>query len=112
MKKNPKQIFAVITYSIADLIPKLACLNAAREIHHTFLRNILHLPMSFFDTNPKGRLLARCSRDIEICDGPLGRQLDSVMYFILQVTKEKNWFDSSKPEDAQFFVDLNFGKSV
>jgi ABC-type multidrug transport system fused ATPase/permease subunit len=96
--------FTVICYSLADLIPKVACLTAAKAIHHSFLRNVLRLPMCFFDTNPKGRLLARCSRDIEIVDGPLPRQLDGVMYFTLQVTTTIQLIRYlSKPEDALSF---------
>jgi ABC-type multidrug transport system fused ATPase/permease subunit len=41
--------------------------------------------MSYFDTNPKGRMLARFSRDIELIDHNLPRQIDGVVFFLLQV---------------------------
>lgn len=80
-----KKFFAVFAYSLADLLPKLACLTAAQAIHSTFLHNVLQLPMSFYDTNPKGRLLSRFSKDIDTIDGQLPRQLDGLAFFALQV---------------------------
>lgn len=35
------------------------------------LRSVLHQPMSFFDTNPTGRILNRFSRDMDAIDSYL-----------------------------------------
>lgn len=37
----------------------VGCLYAARDIHNNVLRQTLKLPMSFFETNPQGRIVNR-----------------------------------------------------
>ena len=32
------------------------------------LLNVLHAPMSFFDTNPKGRVVNRFAKDVDLID--------------------------------------------
>jgi hypothetical protein len=80
----------VISYTIGDLLPKLGGLRAAVIIHRDFLKTILRLPMTFFYVNPRGRILSRCSKDINVVDQPLPRQLDSFAYFVIQVNRR--WF--------------------
>ena len=75
----------VITYSLSDLLPKLGGLRAAVAIHHTLLQNIMRLPMTFFYVNPMGRLLSRFSKDINVVDQNLPRQIDNLMYHAIQV---------------------------
>ena len=43
-------------------------LSAAKHIHNAMLDNILMAPMYFFDTNPKGRVLNRFSKDTDYMD--------------------------------------------
>lgn len=49
----------------------IGCLSAAKIIHQILLESVLHLPMSFFDTNPLGRILLRFSKDVECVDDSL-----------------------------------------
>ena len=42
--------------------------NASRVLHADLLGKVLRLPMSFFDSQPTGRLLNRFSRDTELID--------------------------------------------
>lgn len=46
--------------------------------------------MSFHDQTPTGRILVRFSKDIDVVDGPLPRQLDSFTFFVLQVQDRPN----------------------
>ncbi|XP_015764594.1 PREDICTED: multidrug resistance-associated protein 1-like, partial [Acropora digitifera] len=41
---------------------------ASRKLHHKMLVNIMHSPMSFFETTPQGRIMNRFSKDISGID--------------------------------------------
>ena len=43
-------------------------LRAARKLHARLLARVMRLPMSFFDSQPTGRLLNRFTRDTESVD--------------------------------------------
>ena len=45
--------------------------RAAVNLHNALLDRVLRLPVSFFDTNPSGRIINRFSRDTEIMDSVL-----------------------------------------
>ncbi|XP_042871644.1 ATP-binding cassette sub-family C member 3-like [Penaeus japonicus] len=44
------------------------CLRASRVLHQRLLQSVVRLPMSFFDTNPSGRIINRFSKEISILD--------------------------------------------
>ena len=43
-------------------------LNASRKLHSRLLERVMRLPMSFFDSQPSGRLLNRFTKDTEAVD--------------------------------------------
>ncbi|KAL4216728.1 hypothetical protein ACF0H5_024451 [Mactra antiquata] len=45
--------------------------QASSKLHRRMLYNVLHSPMSFFDTTPIGRIMNRFSSDIDIMDNKL-----------------------------------------
>ncbi|KAJ3132077.1 hypothetical protein HK100_005694 [Physocladia obscura] len=45
--------------------------NAAKVMHSSMLKGVLHAPMSFFDTNPLGRITNRFVGDIQVVDEQL-----------------------------------------
>jgi ABC-type multidrug transport system fused ATPase/permease subunit len=45
-----------------------ATIRAATKMHNDLLHKVIRLPMSFFDTQPTGRLLNRFTKDVEACD--------------------------------------------
>lgn len=48
---------------------------AARSLQDGMLKRILRAPVSFFDTTPAGRIISRCSHDVEVVDFILVRNL-------------------------------------
>eukprot|EP00899_Mesostigma_viride_P026356 jgi/Mesvir1/6905/Mv09064-RA.1 len=46
----------------------LGCLKASKGLHAAMFRNVLRLPVLFFDINPQGRILNRFSRDTDDID--------------------------------------------
>ncbi|GFO38362.1 canalicular multispecific organic anion transporter 1 [Plakobranchus ocellatus] len=53
--------------------------TASHRLHNAMLNSILHQPMSFFDTTPVGRILNRFSRDVDVLDFSISRQLRLVL---------------------------------
>ncbi|KAJ3119285.1 Multidrug resistance-associated protein 1 [Physocladia obscura] len=54
-------------------------ITGARSLHENALVNIGRAPMSFFDTNPLGRIVNRFSRDVAECDRWLVMNLRGVL---------------------------------
>lgn len=60
-------------------------MNAALIIHHKLLYMILRCGMDFFDTTPKGRLIARFSNDINVIDYNLPMSLKQFCTVFIRV---------------------------
>ncbi|KAJ7039618.1 ABC protein [Mycena alexandri] len=50
-------------------------MNAAKNLHHNSVHNILYAPMSFFDTIPMGRIIGVFGKDIDTIDNLLSMSL-------------------------------------
>ena len=46
----------------------MGSLRASRKLHAQLLERVMRLPMSFFDSQPSGRLLNRFTKDTEAAD--------------------------------------------
>jgi ABC-type multidrug transport system fused ATPase/permease subunit len=64
----------------------LGFLAAAALLHKLLLHNIFRLPGTFFDVTPKGRILARVSKDVDVVDSDLPRVLDNFIFVAFKVT--------------------------
>ena len=53
--------------------------KAARYFHHNLFSGLLRLPMSFFDSQPTGRLMNRFTKDTQAVDLTL-LQVSTFMY--------------------------------
>ena len=80
----------VLTYRLAFASGGL---SASKDIHNTMLNNILLAPMSFFDTNPKGRILNRFSSDTNSLDKSIPSNFNNIsryLFAFLKATKLLN----------------------
>ncbi|XP_065602612.1 ATP-binding cassette sub-family C member 2 [Cyrtonyx montezumae] len=53
---------------LATILSSHGAMQASRIMHEQLLSNILHVPMSFFDTTPTGRIVNRFAKDIFTVD--------------------------------------------
>lgn len=58
---------------------------ASRHLHQRMLVNIMHSPMSFFETTPQGRIMNRFSKDISGIDDMVPRSLMQFVRTFLSV---------------------------
>lgn len=49
------------------------CMNASVRLHNKIFARLLRVPISFFDTNPSGRILNRFTKDLALIDESLPR---------------------------------------
>lgn len=64
---------------VRSIVLVLGSLNAAKKLQNSLLSTVLHLPMSFFDSQPTGRLLNRFTRDVEAVDTTLQSSVSSFL---------------------------------
>ncbi|XP_040290616.1 canalicular multispecific organic anion transporter 1-like [Bufo bufo] len=62
-----------------------ATVRASRLLHSQILRNILHVPMQFFDTTPTGRIVNRFAKDIFTVDETIPMSFRSWISCVLGV---------------------------
>jgi len=62
-----------------------ATLHASSRVFHRLFNNIMHCPSEFFDITPKGRILDRCSNDINCLDLVMPINIRMVMSTAFQV---------------------------
>lgn len=63
----------------ASLVTALGGLNASTQLHDNMVESVLGAPMSFFDTNPKGRIVNRFAKDIDLVDGSIPLTFGALM---------------------------------
>lgn len=70
---------------MTDLAPHLGCLLAAIHFHKTLLFSVLRAPLTFFDVTPTGRILSRFSKDVDVLDTGLSRNISDTIYCVFEV---------------------------
>lgn len=87
---NPASVFLAVyaglggSEALVELVREFllftSCVRAAKVIHERLLKAILHSPMSFFDTNPMGRIINRFSGDIDTIDQTIPFQMSDFLW--------------------------------
>ena len=62
---------------IGALLLAIGALRASTFLHHAILSNCMRSPMSFYDTTPVGRIVNRFSKDIDVVDTLIPRNMDA-----------------------------------
>ncbi|KAI8611102.1 P-loop containing nucleoside triphosphate hydrolase protein [Chytriomyces sp. MP71] len=72
-------------------------IRSARILHNSMLENVMHLPQSYFDTTPLGRILNRFSKDVYTVDEVLPRVFQGytrtlfTVFSVLVINTIGNW---------------------
>ena len=64
-------IFPVTSVFTMAMGAAMGCVRASGVFHNSLLANMLKVPMSFYDTTPRGRILNRFTKDIDSLDDQL-----------------------------------------
>ncbi|CAK9297871.1 unnamed protein product [Gordionus sp. m RMFG-2023] len=66
-----------IAIMASTVVVAMSMVYASRSLHQKLLRNILHSPMTFFDSTPLGRIVNRFARDMDTLDNGLPSNIRS-----------------------------------
>ena len=64
-------VLSAVVFCVVNLVTALGGLNASTLLHDKMVSGVLRAPMSFFDTNPKGRIVNRFAKDIDMVDSSI-----------------------------------------
>lgn len=78
--------FPAATSVLSDIVPTIGCVHSSIVLHRYILTNILRSPLAFFETTPVGRILSRFSKDVDVVDNALPRQLTTFLGCLFKVS--------------------------
>nr|XP_027211385.1 canalicular multispecific organic anion transporter 2-like [Penaeus vannamei] len=81
----------------------LGCLRSSQVLHQRLLDSVVRLPMSFFDTNPSGRIINRFSKEVNVLDTTLPDSTRFMLVCVTQVISTMAVILAATPE-AGFFI--------
>ncbi|XP_050687068.1 multidrug resistance-associated protein 1-like [Eriocheir sinensis] len=86
------------------LLMMVGSIRAANSLHARLLSSVIHFPMSFFDTNPSGRIINRFGKEIDKLDKNLPRVLRSFLMTLSQVLTTLVVIITATPSITYFIV--------
>lgn len=84
----------------------LSNLGAANTLHSRLLTSVMHFPMSFFDTNPSGRVLNRFGKEMNKVDNNLPLVVRSFSTILSRVVTTLVMVMAATPVVASFVVPI------
>ncbi|XP_014250192.1 multidrug resistance-associated protein 1-like [Cimex lectularius] len=87
----------MLALMLSSLTMALGCIYASIGLHIYMLNNILHSPISFFDTTPIGRIVNRFAKDIDIVDNALPPIIRGFIYTFFGVISTLIVISASTP---------------
>lgn len=106
--------FAIVVLSIVSFICAYVWnsiymgLRASNILHNRMLWNLMHAPMSFFDTTPLGRLINLFTRDIATLDMDIPKVFFFLIQTIIEVLVMTMFIISSSPITTLVIIPLGF----
>ena len=91
------------------LITAVGGLNASTKLHDNMLNSVLRAPMSFFDTNPKGRVVNRFAKDVDLVDGSIPNTFGALMRLGLGVLGVLFVICTTLPIFIAIIIPISFG---
>lgn len=94
---------------MAAYLVSYAGLKASKCLHNIMLSNVLKCSMFFFDSTPKGRILARFSNDMNVLDYCLiynFRQCLANVFKVRAFSTKKNSINTKKEQNEKFEKNL------
>lgn len=70
---------------LVSIFVTVGAMRASRRLHRNLLVNVMHSPMSFFDTTPLGRIVNRFSKDLYTIDDTIPRCLTDFIWCSLEI---------------------------
>ena len=99
---------SAVTICSSSLITTIGGLNASSKLHDKMLYSVLHAPMSFFDTNPKGRIVNRFAKDIDLVDQQIPQTFGGLLRTSLSVIGTIFVISSTNPIIIAVIIPLGF----
>ena len=104
-------VASVMTFFLRGAIICVASTRAAKVIHGRVVDSLLAAPLSFFHTTPQGRIMNRCSSDMETSDemaGPMManflNQLTTMAASVVSIVLMSYWFGLVIPIVAYLYL--------
>ena len=72
-------VASVLLSGLGPILITLTLLNLSNRLHNSMLLRVSRAPMSFFTSNPLGRIINRFSKDTAMADSTL---IDTFSYFL------------------------------
>jgi ABC-type multidrug transport system fused ATPase/permease subunit len=79
-------ITSLVLQVVRAVVLVLSTVTASQTLHDNLVAKLLSLPMSFFDTQPSGRIINRFTKDVEACDLSLQQTISSFAVCVTSVT--------------------------